>query len=573
VKRILTLVLALSLLSVSAQANASWKPSPPPTSDPYWGILAQGIVQSYATFAGPALLSFTADRYVLNEGKVLTVDSCSTFPNDACPESEYQRYVSPMGMCKNYEKDCVEEVFAFQGGKKLEVNFQRYFPMPTSQSFKGNSSFNLPTSGSTFLVSIPEAPHTAGDQYLVSSVLDGARLPNQAKFETGQMQIAIWPVQIVSGVFPMYQQSLDPTKYSGLGVSTGASDTRCTGVQSTGTECAIPVTPPKGLSLGLEVRLATKVGGWFHGRITSVDAEVRFDQNGDQIIKILGESVVVPTIHGWVPKGQAPAGLKKFYDEMDPFFLNMGNGYGCIGQTTDLGPCNPREWVSVLRNPGVNEEGMQELSYWIPVVEDKAATEASFWFIRSIQGDITGQCRTPNDRLVGVVTTNATTYLPGPPRFDNAQQTLDYKVLAPHYLSDGREFLGTYDLVMDSALARCVYGFVDAPISATVSIISDDETKVISSTVLTEKEGFLFLGASGFTFSAPTVRISLSQEAPKASPATSEESKSTVTESAQSSSSETVIAKPSKKSVNCTKAVKNKKTKAKKANCKKTTKS
>jgi hypothetical protein len=71
---------------------------------------------------------------------------------------------------------------------------------------------------------------------------------------------------------------------------------------------------------------------------------------------------------------------------------------------------------------------------------------------------------------------------------------------------------------MSSAVARCIYKFSSAPISATVSITSENGEANTATTVINEKNGWLKLGAYGFTFSSPTVRIKLTQDAETTAP-------------------------------------------------------
>jgi hypothetical protein len=87
---------------------------------------------------------------------------------------------------------------------------------------------------------------------------------------------------------------------------------------------------------------------------------------------------------------------------------------------------------------------------------------------------------------------------------------LDYKVAGFHYLPNGEEAIGSYDLIMNSDVARCLYGFSKAPVSATITI-SGEGDKNIATTVVTEKNGWLKLGAYGFTFSAKTIKVKLTQ--------------------------------------------------------------
>ena len=114
-----------------------------------------------------------------------------------------------------------------------------------------------------------------------------------------------------------------------------------------------------------------------------------------------------------------------------------------------------------------------------------------------------------------IVSTNATAYLPGPPSFNAADEILDYKVLAPHYLADGSEFLGTYDLMIDADYARCLYGFSSAPIKASISVVTESGTVQIATESIFERNNFMYLGAYGFKFSSPTIRVKLTQEKPK----------------------------------------------------------
>jgi hypothetical protein len=104
-------------------------------------------------------------------------------------------------------------------------------------------------------------------------------------------------------------------------------------------------------------------------------------------------------------------------------------------------------------------------------------------------------------------------YISGPPSFNTASQSLDYKVAAPHFDDKGVANVGTYNLVISSEVARCIYGFSNAPISATVSILSSDGTSQVATTVVNEKNGWLYLSAAGYGYSSPTVRVKLTQTA------------------------------------------------------------
>ena len=497
--------------------DEEWRQSPPPTSDASWGILAQGITQTFTMFAHPQLMSFKADKYEFGTGKVIAVKVCRSFAESECPRDEYQKYGAPLGMCNADSLDCIEEVGATSSsGEKLAVNFVKEFPGKTGWDFVGNAAFNLPSSGSSFLVDVPKAPHAHGTLYLISSIIQSSRMPQDSKFRSPTLDTSIWPVQLLQGNYNIYTENTDPKMYTGLGINTGGpfgQGMTCQGVQNTTTECAMPVAAPLDISFSLKFKLSTTITGWLSGRISNVDASLTKDASGVQHFSVSAQPVRVPTIFGWVKKSETPSDLAKFYSDMDPFYLNMGNGYGkCLDPAGVNGPCNPKYWESILRNPGNSFQGMKEFAMWLPIIKDTAAAAPTAWYFRNEGGDIGGNCVDSQSQITGLVTTNATVFIPGPPSFNESEGTLDYKVLAPHSLPDGTVFKGTYDLLISSTLARCIYKFTSAPIKATVSVVSDAGVTQIVTTSITERDGFIHLAANGFTFSNPTIKVKLSQD-------------------------------------------------------------
>jgi len=110
-----------------------------------------------------------------------------------------------------------------------------------------------------------------------------------------------------------------------------------------------------------------------------------------------------------------------------------------------------------------------------------------------------------------MVTTNSNAYIAGPPKFTDGD--LAYKVASPHYDSKGALQIGTYDLAIRSDIARCLYGFTSAPIQASLSVVYSDGEAKKATTLVSEKNNWLRLSAKGFTYSSPTVKVRLTQEA------------------------------------------------------------
>jgi len=60
-----------------------------------------------------------------------------------------------------------------------------------------------------------------------------------------------------------------------------------------------------------------------------------------------------------------------------------------------------------------------------------------------------------------------------------------------------------------------LYGFSNAPISASISVVSADGSNDVATTAVGEKNGWLSLSAANFEFSSPTISVKLSQAATK----------------------------------------------------------
>jgi hypothetical protein len=109
-----------------------------------------------------------------------------------------------------------------------------------------------------------------------------------------------------------------------------------------------------------------------------------------------------------------------------------------------------------------------------------------------------------------MVTTNAPVIQDGFPTLDSGY--LNYKVAGLHYAPDGKTVNeGTYDFVLRSDVARCIYGFTNAPVSATVAVVGEQGEEKVATTLVSETDGWLKLSAYGFTFSEKEIQVRLSQ--------------------------------------------------------------
>lgn len=508
--------LAGVLIAPTAQAvtDEQWYKSGPPTNEASWGIAM--VEDTGDQSPNSYMLSIKANEYQTGRGKVLGVKACKNYTDSECPHNEFQSYAAALSTCENSAEDnCVLEVSATKAnGTKLAVEFVRNFPAESKFAYVGDSSVGLPNGDTTYLVKIPGAPHAGGDNYLISVVLNGNKLPQDKSFRTSTFNAQIYAVSIENGNFEVARPEIDLETYGSI-----YSKNRSGGcpIQCSATENAIPHALPLDVTFGLTVRLGAKVSGWLNGRVSNVESEISIDSAGRQILQVSGKAVKVPVIFGWLEKATTPEKLKAFYDAMPADQLNGGNGFGkCLDPSKPadfVGACPPVYWNSVLRAPGKDAKSLEEVALWLPILKDKAVAAPTMWMISSIGQQFENNCTSTTDRVSGIVTTNSTGYIAGPPVFNKAEQTLDYKVLAPHYLADGTEFKGTYDLTIDTDFARCLYGFTKAPIGATVSVVSADGQSQVATVVISQKDKWIHLGAYGFGFSSPTLKVKFTQAA------------------------------------------------------------
>lgn len=282
--------------------------------------------------------------------------------------------------------------------------------------------------------------------------------------------------------------------------------------------CAQRYAFPAGFKYYVKVRTQQSPSGWMHGRIS--DPNISIEQsNGVTNIEMQGVPVAVPAVYKMYRYPEMPQALKNEYDETtggykkDPNFLNNPSNYVQGGRSAE--DPDPLKRNNIYAPTPYSKAGMEQLKLWIPYVEDKATALLSFWSVRTLSaGEMEGssKCFQDSNGVTGIVTTNSTQYSAGPPTLDKNEGTLNYTVASPHFGTKGDVFKGSYDLVMRSDVARCVYGFSKAPINASISITSADGSPQVATTVIGERKGWLYLQAKNFEFSAPVIKAKLTQE-------------------------------------------------------------
>lgn len=344
---------------------------------------------------------------------------------------------------------CVRAVNIYESGGPLKPAL--YKGQSSSSNVSETAKFGVPKSASALLYQAAGVTHKGGaDTYLVSAVANlGFDVPQQ-KFTYQGFAIVVLPY--TNGQGAQLNQPF-PTGED------FAPNTR----------------------VGVTVNLPSEANGWFSGRLKDPLISMKAISASVNELKIDGESLLVPRLEANVP-------ADKFTSLMTDLKMTVGMGAG-IESGFDTGV----SWVDQLR----------------PFVQDKAVGETNVWNVRASPA-WGSPCFTKN-KFNGIVTTNAVGYSWNPPKLAGA--TLDYKVGGLHFSADGSIAQGTYDLVLDSKVARCLYGFSTAPISATVSVTSSESgVKNVATTLVSEKNGWLKLSAYGFHYSSPIIRVAITQK-------------------------------------------------------------
>ena len=497
--------------------------SSPTDGVPSIGIVVEDSQHTRGIFS--KLQAFTADGNIPMKSKITSVATCNKYGSGDCTSKKYFLYDAVLGMCANSEEfDCVTKVGAKDSsGKNLDVNFVEEFPGRTPYEFVGDPTANLPAGSSSFIVDIPGAPHGGGTKYLVNVELVGGKQENQSQFYVSQFQAAIFAVSKDSGTYYPPSPALTPSEFqfyqqdSYKRITNGPNGVTLSCAQATTSMCANAFGLPQDVSFSLSIKLHTRISGWLHGRINNSSANITTSSDGNQIVEVSGTPAVVPALLAWQHKDALPAAIKAYYDK-NPEFLCQGTGFGGNTDGSNGGVCKALYFLRELTN--YTQQEMDEFLLWLPTLNDTAPYAPTQWGVQSMEDTYNDpkQCFKDPTQLSGLVATNSAMYISGPPSFNVEDQSLDYKVASPHFLPDHSVFKGTYNLIIRSDVARCIYGFSAAPIKASVSIQSSNGGTQVASTSLTEANGWLSLSASGFTFSNPTIHVKLSQDAPAVAP-------------------------------------------------------
>ena len=404
-------------------------------------------------------------------------------------------------------------------------------------TFPSSPRTSIPAGGTIGIWDVPGENHSGGNsQYSVAARLTYLVSGNNAVFQGFQASVVPFRVKDSAQAMRMEMAVVTdgPNKFIVHNYHVGDCIWQEPG------KCAIAVDWQKGAIANLRLRVPNYVTGWLYGRLTNPTIDVKTFSKNQNILSIIAEPVTVQASKPLVDFNNIP---KNLLDVLTDYGRNPLRNYGPYVNGGYV-------WQIPSDTPD-----FAWFTQWEPYTNQKADALIDYWNIKSVPtyDTIENKCLKSSTNLIGLVTSNSLWYDGKAPNFDG--RSLNYKVASLHNNPDGTVFGGSYDLVMRSDAARCLYGFSSAPVNATISVISESGSSRIATSVIGEKNGWLSLSAKGFTFSNPLIQVKLTQDIPKPMPTASPSASPGKIESSPATSSPIATNKPvvKMKTITCTK--------------------
>lgn len=364
--------------------------------------------------------------------------------------------------------------------------------------FPGDPERDLPPGGTVSLWSVPGiADPEQASFFAVNVMMKGSMITEKSLPDLHGFHASVTPV-VASPLPQQFAPALvsvrDQNGHVGVGgMGGGGNDAEGRPCLFRDLQyCYVRAEYPEGLRVSLTADLSSTLSGWLHGRLADPLIDIQAIDSRTNRVRIQGEPVEIPVAY----RDFVTADLPKDLRFERPVWWQSG-----------------RPWFGTWTLFADGEFRLNWFERVMPLLHQSASETVGAWVVRAVVGWELPKCLESKSELVGLVTTDAMMYNGGAPRFAGGR--LSYRVAGLHYDPDGAVKRGNYSLVMRSDAARCLYGFDDAPISADISVVSEDGQEQVATTSLSEQSGWIKLTAENFTFSAPTISVNFSQQSAK----------------------------------------------------------
>ena len=446
---------------------------------------------------------------------------CSSLEDASCSgDVSFKAVLAPCSAA--VPVDCIESVIAKDAsGNAINATFDRFFPARGTNEYTGAASQSIPSGRVPSLWNVSGLPHSNGSQYLVSVQVTGGRVGGNSSQFPREVSASINPVSVYQTACDVQFHGTCMDQYSertqngqtSVGFSGAAFDQdasiRCVG-WAEDSVCALKHAFPQGMRAQITIKMSTVPSGWLHGRMVDPTASIT-TVDGVTTMVIDAAPTKVPAVGAAAQWSSLPTSIQQWFTTNCPAICGTR-----LPGSLSL-PANQRNAVSTPE--AYRETSFSQLELWSDFLQDKASALPSYWSVRTLSNDEMNRapdCIKTATGVTGIVSTNATLYSEGPPSFDAATKTLNYKVAAPHYEKDGvTKFLGRYDLLLRPDIASCLYGIDDLAVTSDVEVVGEDGQEKTATTSMTRSESWFKFSAANYTHSAPTVKVNLTKLRPE----------------------------------------------------------
>ena len=399
-------------------------------------------------------------------------------------------YSGAAACANNSENYCVESITIKKNGKTVNLKPVSEIPV-TSGSFTGDPSNGVPGSGSTATIWVDDSTSELYSSSATLAFSFDASGKMVTYSTTTPFSLTIKRVAIK-----------DQAKTS----ESNFAAAPCLFVLKE--SCFVDLVQDTISAISASVRLPLKLSGWFYGRMAGTT--VKGSKTTSYVrYQFTGVPAAIPVFAKDIPKSKCVAGWCPDRLIVDALLgVNWEKSFG-TGYSADKAK---NAW-QYLQPP----TGVTPWQTFVQIADDTATAIRTAWsitFSNSLASiSNTANCPNATDGVNGVLSSNAMIYSSFGPTLQNGSYF--YRVAGLHFMPDGKTpALGTYELQIDSQLARCVFKLTKAPISATLSVIESDGTQSAVVGSSSERDGMFRIAMQGFHFSTPQLKVKISQGKP-----------------------------------------------------------
>jgi hypothetical protein len=448
---------------------------------------------------------------------------CKTLEDAVCKTADSIQATQVLGVCDASNTiDCIESITAIDAaGKEYPAKFKEYIYYNHPNMFTGDGvhAIKYPLGPSTW--TIEGADHSHGNLYTIAV---GSMTNALRTLDYKNLYMKFYPTDYgptsaeqldsngIGNIPSCYEKTTNGSSRLFCGESAPHGSYKCAfEIQKNG-GCMLQRSFPEGFRFKFSLRLSVEPAGFFHGRLDNPSIEITKLAGKTVNLSVTAGAVKVPILFAQHEWASATDEVKTWWNTCLPTrACQVGTRIPNLENSAE--PDGSKR--NVLYSPNAyDSRSFGDLDFFRKYISDSSVASPGALNFRTLSDSemlSANNCFAGGSGVKGFVTTNSTVYSAGPPMLTDGMLT--YKVAGLHYAAGGKTLNeGSYDLVLRSDVARCVYKFSSAPIQASISVISAEGEAKTATTTVNESKGWLKLSARGYTYSSPTILVKLSQK-------------------------------------------------------------